>query len=94
MQEAYKNREVSDDDFLYAVNAAQMLKYAIQNKEELINKIDALNNDKSISGIILQLPLPKHINEKKIISSISPKKDIDCLTFVIYWRRNFYAMYS
>ena len=39
MQEAYKNREVSDDEFLYAVNAAQTLKYAIQNKEELINKI-------------------------------------------------------
>ena len=51
-------------------------------EEELINKIDALNNDKSVSGIILQLPLPKHINEKKIISSISPKKDIDCLTFM------------
>ena len=51
-------------------------------EEELRNKIDALNNDKSVSGIILQLPLPKHINEKKIISSISPKKDIDCLTFV------------
>ena len=51
-------------------------------EEELINKIDALNNDKSVSGIILQLPLPKHINEKKIISSISPKKDIYCLTFV------------
>ena len=51
-------------------------------EEELINKIEALNNDKSVSGIILQLPLPKHINEKKIISSISPKKDIDCLTFV------------
>ena len=51
-------------------------------EEELINKIDALNNDKSVSGIILQLPLPKYINEKKIISSISPKKDIDCLTFV------------
>lgn len=44
MQEAYKNREVSDDEFLYAVNAAQTLKYAIQNKEELINKIDYLAN--------------------------------------------------
>ena len=56
--------------------------YPNKQQEELINKIDALNNDKSVSGIILQLPLPKHINEKKIISSISPKKDIDCLTFV------------
>lgn len=51
-------------------------------EEELINKINNLNNDESISGIILQLPLPNYMNEKKIISSISPKKDIDCLTFV------------
>ena len=51
-------------------------------EEELINKIDKLNNDNTVSGIILQLPLPKHIDEKKVISAISPKKDIDCLTFV------------
>lgn len=50
--------------------------------EELINKIDKLNNDNTVSGIILQLPLPKHIDEKKVISAISPKKDVDCLTFV------------
>ena len=51
-------------------------------EEELINKIDKLNNDNTVSGIILQLPLPKHMDEKKVISAISPKKDIDCLTFV------------
>lgn len=51
-------------------------------EEELINKIDKLNNDNTVSGIILQLPLPKHIDEKKVISDISPKKDVDCLTFV------------
>lgn len=51
-------------------------------EEELINKIDKLNNDNTVSGIILQLPLPKHIDEKKVISAISPKKDVDCLTFV------------
>lgn len=51
-------------------------------ENELIEKIKKLNNDDRINGIILQLPLPKNIDEKKIISSISPEKDIDCLTFI------------
>ena len=46
-------------------------------EEELLEKIDALNNDEDIDGFIVQLPLPKHINEKKIIESIDPKKDVD-----------------
>ncbi|BBK76411.1 MULTISPECIES: bifunctional methylenetetrahydrofolate dehydrogenase/methenyltetrahydrofolate cyclohydrolase [Clostridium] len=49
--------------------------------DEVINTIKKLNEDDSIQGIILQLPLPKHLNEKKIIREISVKKDIDCLTF-------------
>ena len=51
-------------------------------EKELISKIIELNNDDTVSGIILQLPLPKHIDEKKVIANISPLKDIDCLTFV------------
>lgn len=51
-------------------------------EEELINKIHKLNNDNTVSGIILQLPLPKNMDEKKVISAISPEKDVDCLTFV------------
>ena len=51
-------------------------------EDELIKKIEELNNDNSVNGIILQLPLPKNMDEKRIISSISPEKDIDCLTFV------------
>lgn len=50
-------------------------------EEELINTIEDLNCDKEIDGIILQLPLPKSFNEKKVIKKISPSKDIDCLTF-------------
>lgn len=50
-------------------------------EEELINTIENLNCDKEIDGIILQLPLPKNFNEKKVIKKISPSKDIDCLTF-------------
>lgn len=49
--------------------------------EEVINEIHKLNEDDSIQGIILQLPLPKHLDEKKIIKEISVEKDIDCLTF-------------
>ncbi|NFG62176.1 bifunctional methylenetetrahydrofolate dehydrogenase/methenyltetrahydrofolate cyclohydrolase [Clostridium sp. CMCC3677] len=49
--------------------------------EDVINEIHKLNEDVNIQGIMLQLPLPKHLNEKKIIKEISVKKDIDCLTF-------------
>lgn len=48
---------------------------------ELIDKIVELNNREDVSGIILQLPLPKEMDEKKVISTISPIKDIDCLTY-------------
>lgn len=44
---------------------------------ELIKEIEKLNNDKSINGILVQLPLPSHINEKKICEAISAKKDVD-----------------
>ena len=44
---------------------------------ELLELIDKLNNDKSINGILVQLPLPKHINEKSIINAIHPSKDVD-----------------
>lgn len=49
-------------------------------ENELIKKIEELNNDSKVHGILVQLPLPKHINEFKIKTSISPKKDIDCFT--------------
>lgn len=52
------------------------------SEDKLIKVINELNEDKNIDGIILQLPLPKSLNEKKIINSISPKKDIDCLTYI------------
>lgn len=51
------------------------------SEEELINEIITLNKRDDISGIIIQLPLPNTIDEKKVISTISPDKDIDCLTY-------------
>ena len=50
------------------------------SEEELINKIKELNNDNSVDGIIVQLPLPKGFNETKIINYIDPNKDVDGLT--------------
>lgn len=47
------------------------------SENELIIKIKELNNDDDINGILVQLPLPKQINTKKIINLISPSKDVD-----------------
>ena len=46
-------------------------------EEELISKIIELNSDAAVNGILVQLPLPKHISEERIINSISPEKDVD-----------------
>lgn len=47
------------------------------SEEKLLAEIEKLNNDVSVHGILVQLPLPNHINEQKVIESISPKKDVD-----------------
>ncbi|MBQ5472245.1 MAG: bifunctional methylenetetrahydrofolate dehydrogenase/methenyltetrahydrofolate cyclohydrolase FolD [Treponema sp.] len=44
---------------------------------ELLKIIDDLNNDSSVHGILVQLPLPKHINEEKVLLAIKPEKDVD-----------------
>ncbi len=46
-------------------------------EEELLTLIDDLNKNDAVNGILVQLPVPKHINEDKIINAISPKKDVD-----------------
>jgi methylenetetrahydrofolate dehydrogenase (NADP+)/methenyltetrahydrofolate cyclohydrolase len=46
-------------------------------EQDLIKEIHKLNNDNSVHGILVQLPLPKHINSGKIISKINPAKDVD-----------------
>lgn len=46
-------------------------------QKELIDLIDDLNNDKDVHGVLVQLPLPKHLNEKEIMNRISPAKDVD-----------------
>ena len=46
-------------------------------KKEILSKIKELNQDKNISGILVQLPLPKHIDKQKVIETIDPSKDVD-----------------
>ena len=47
------------------------------SEAELLERIAALNNDPTVHGILVQLPLPAHINQDAIIEAISPKKDVD-----------------
>ena len=47
------------------------------SEDELLKLIDDLNKDDSVHGILVQLPLPKHINEDKVIMAICPEKDVD-----------------
>ena len=49
-------------------------------EEELLHKIKELNNNPNITGILVQLPLPGHIDKNKVITTISPKKDVDGFT--------------
>lgn len=47
------------------------------DQEELLSLIDQLNNDDQIDGYIVQLPLPKHINEELVLQAVNPDKDVD-----------------
>lgn len=47
------------------------------SEEALLNEIDKLNMDEAIDGFIVQLPLPKHIDENKVIDAVDPEKDVD-----------------
>ena len=57
---------------------SEIIKYPdTVNEKTVLEKITELNKDENVSGILVQLPLPKHINNKKIIDAIDPKKDVD-----------------
>ena len=57
---------------------SNIIKYSKDvTEEEVLKKIKELNNDKNVSGILVQLPLPDQIGKEKIINSIDPSKDVD-----------------
>ena len=58
----------------------QSYEYALEEsttQEQLLDLVNVLNRDNRVNGILVQLPLPKHIDEKAIINAISPEKDVD-----------------
>ena len=57
---------------------SEVIKYPDRVEETtILNKIHELNKDETVSGILVQLPLPRHINKKKVIEAIIPEKDVD-----------------
>ena len=54
-----------------------MIKKCVVSEDELLSKIRELNTDNTVDGILVQLPLPEHIDEKRVIETISPLKDVD-----------------
>lgn len=50
------------------------------SETDLMAKIQELNQNNHVDGILVQLPLPKHMNERKVLETINPIKDVDCLT--------------
>jgi len=57
---------------------SEVIKYSKDiSEKEVLEKVEELNNDNNVSGILVQLPLPSQISKKKIINAINPKKDVD-----------------
>ncbi|MDY6820870.1 MAG: bifunctional methylenetetrahydrofolate dehydrogenase/methenyltetrahydrofolate cyclohydrolase FolD [Deferribacterota bacterium] len=74
--EIYVNRKKKTSEYIGI--DSKVLKYSSDiSEEKLLNIIDSLNKDKNIDGILVQLPLPAHINNINIINSILPDKDVD-----------------
>jgi methylenetetrahydrofolate dehydrogenase (NADP+)/methenyltetrahydrofolate cyclohydrolase len=57
---------------------SEVIKYSKEVKEsEILEKIEELNNNDNVSGILVQLPLPAHVSKEKVINAIKPSKDVD-----------------
>lgn len=72
----YVNAKVKDCEEVGFDSTLIKLSETISEKE-LLDEVHRLNNNDDIDGFIVQLPLPKHINEQKVIMAIDPKKDVD-----------------
>ena len=72
----YVNAKIKDCEEVGFVSSLVRLSDTVSEKE-LLEEIEKLNNDVEVDGFIVQLPLPSHIDEKKIILAIKPEKDVD-----------------
>uniref|UniRef100_A0A4W3H5T8 Uncharacterized protein n=1 Tax=Callorhinchus milii TaxID=7868 RepID=A0A4W3H5T8_CALMI len=59
------------------ITSETILKPGSVTEQELLGLIDKLNNDQKVDGLLVQLPLPEHLNERKICNAVSPGKDVD-----------------
>ena len=62
------------------INSYEINLPAETTEEKLLSVIDELNSDSSVDGILVQLPLPKHIDEERVINRIAPQKDVDAFS--------------
>ena len=70
-----KNKEKSAIEV--GINS-EVIRYPVNIEEKvLLDKIEELNKNNKVSGILVQLPLPKHIDKRKVIETIDPRKDVD-----------------
>lgn len=74
--ETYVASKVKNCDEVGFVSTLVRLETSV-SETELLTAIEALNNDPEVDGILVQLPLPKHISEQKVIEAIDPAKDVD-----------------
>jgi methylenetetrahydrofolate dehydrogenase (NADP+)/methenyltetrahydrofolate cyclohydrolase len=72
----YVNAKIKDCEEVGFVSSLVRLSDTVSERE-LLEEIEKLNNDDEVDGFIVQLPLPSHIDEKKIILAIKPEKDVD-----------------
>ena len=62
------------------INSYEINLPAETTEEKLLSVIDELNSDSRVDGILVQLPLPKHIDEERVINRITPEKDVDAFS--------------
>ncbi|WP_054859310.1 bifunctional methylenetetrahydrofolate dehydrogenase/methenyltetrahydrofolate cyclohydrolase FolD [Gracilibacillus sp. JCM 18860] len=74
---SYVRGKQKASDYVGGVDSDLMTLPESTTEEELLSLIKKLNEQETVHGILVQLPLPKHINEEKIIEAISPEKDVD-----------------
>ena len=74
-----RNKKKLGEELGYACNIILLPEET--KEDELIELIETLNSNPEINGILVQLPLPKHMNEEHILNKIDPLKDVDCFTY-------------
>ncbi len=79
--QVYVRNKIKACEYIGIKSLSYKLKEA-STEEEVVELTKSLSNDKNVDGILVQLPLPKHISEDKVLSCIAPEKDVDGFTSI------------